>query len=192
MAQSMKENATRANARTAGVAALIVGVVMIVQSILQAAIGVVSTLGYGLGAGGSSVGDLRTTFAPVVAGMQSFGTSVLPIAIGVFLAFWLVAPLAADMRVTRVVLRSLVASGVASAVSLAITVVASLGGAFASSGPFFGAAFPAADGSIFYFSFIGGVQSVFSTFVGVTPLVILAGFLAWFWSSKGRPKASEI
>ena len=190
MAQSIKENATRANARTAGAAALVVAVVMIAQAILQAIIGVFSSLGYG--AGGNGAAYLQTAFSPVVGAVQSLGTSILPIAIGVFLAFWLVVPLTADMRVTRVVLRSLIASGIASAVSLVITVIASLGGAFASAGPFFGNAFPGADGSYLYYSFIGGVQSVFSTFVGVTPLVILAGFLAWFWVSKGRPKASEI
>jgi hypothetical protein len=189
MAQSIKENATRANARTAGAAAIIVAVVMVVQAILQAIIGVFSNLGYG--AAGGNVDYLQNTFAPVVGVAQSLGSSILPITIGVFLAFWLVVPLTADLRVTRVVLRSLVASAIASAVSLLITILFAIGGAFASAGPFFGNSFPGADGSYVFYSLVGGVQSVFSTFVGVTPLVVLAGFLAWLWVSKGRPTASE-
>ena len=192
MPQSIKENATRANARTAGAAAIIVAAVMIVQAILQAIISVFSNLGYGAANPDGGYFQLQNTFAPVAGIAQSLGTSILPIAIGVFLAFWLVVPLTADMRVTQVVLRSLLASAIASAVSLVITILFSLGGAFASAGPFFGNRFPSADGSFVLYSFLGGVQSVFSTFVGVTPLVVLAGFLAWLWISKGRPAASEL
>ena len=190
MAQSLKENATRANARTAGAATVVVAAVMIVQAILQAIIGVFSNLGYG--AAGGNVDYLQNTLAPVVGAAQSFGTSILPIAIGVFLAFWLVVPLTADMRVTRVAVRSLIASAIASAVSLVITVISSIGGAYATSGPFFGNSFPGTDGTYFVYSFVGGLQSVFSTFIGVTPLIVLAGFLAWLWVSRGRPAASGI
>ena len=192
MAQSIKENATRANARTAGAAAIVVATVMIVQSILQAIIGVFGNLSYGAVDGNSGYFQLQNVFAPVAGIAQSLGTSILPIAIGVFLAFWLVVPLTADLRVIQVVLRSLIASAIASAISLVITIVFSIGGALASSGPFFGNRFPSTDGSYVLNSFLGGVQSVFSTFVGVTPLIVLAGFLAWLWISKGRPAASEL
>lgn len=190
MAQSIKikENATRANARTAGAAAIVVAVVMIVQSILQAIISVFSNLAYST-ADGNFFG-VQNTFSPFVGSVFSFGTSVLPIAIGVFLAFWAVVPLTADLRVLQVVVRSLVASLIASAISLVITVVFSIVSAVASAGPVFGNSFPGADGSSVFYSLLGGLQSVFSTFVGVTPLVVLAGFLAWLWVSKGRPTAS--
>lgn len=189
MAQSFKENATRANARTAGAAALVVAVVMIVQAVLQAIISAFSNLAYSSADGyyASQLGVL-----PFLGSFTALGTSVLPIAIGVFLAFWLVVPLTADLRVTRVVLRSLLASVIASAVSLVITVLFSVFGAVLSSGPLFGNSFPSTGVSSVFYSFVGGVQSVFSTFVGVTPLVVLAGFLAWLWISQGRPKASEL
>jgi hypothetical protein len=190
MAQSLKENATKANARSAGAAAVIVAGVMILQAILQAIIGIFSALAFGAADGGDGYFQVQNVFAPVAQAFQSLGTSVLPIAIGVFLAFWLVVPLSSELRVVQVVLRSLLASVIASAVSLVITIVLSFGGAFASSGPFFGNAFPNPDGSFLLYSVLGGIQSVFYTFVSVTPLVILAGFLAWLWISKGRPAAS--
>ena len=192
MAQSIKANATRANARTAGAAAIIVAVVMLAQAVLQAIISVIGNLAYGAGDTSGGYFQLQNTFAPIGGVVQSLGTSILPIAIGVFLAFWLIVPLTADLRVTRVVLRSLLASAIASAVSLVITLVFSVFSAVASAGPFFSNSFPIADGSSVFYSFVGGVQSVFYTFVGVTPLVVLAGFLAWLWVSKGQPKASEI
>jgi len=190
MAQSIKfkENATRANARTAGAAAVVVAGVMIVQSILQAIIAVFGNLAYSAADG--NVNGLQNMFFPFGGSVFSFGTSVLPIAIGVFLAFWAVVPLTADLRVLQVVVRSLIASLIASAISLVITVIVSLFSAVASAGPVFGNSFPGADGSSVFYSFVGGLQSVFSTFVGVTPLVVLAGFLAWLWVSKGRPAAS--
>ena len=190
MPQSIKENATKSNARTAGVAAAAVAVVMLVQAILQGIIGVFSNLAYGSANPEGGYFQLQNTFAPIVGVAQSFGSSILPIAIGVFLAFWLVVPLTSELRVLAVVVRSLIASAIASAVSLVITIIFAAGGAIASAGPFFGNSFPNTDGSFIFYSLVGGIQSVFSTFVGVTPLIVLAGFLVWFWVSKPRPAAS--
>jgi hypothetical protein len=191
MAQSIKENATRANARIAGAAAIVVAAVMIVQSVLQAVLGVFGSLAYSAADGNDGYFRLQDAFAPVSGAFQSLGTSVLPIVIGVFLAFWLVVPLTPDLRVMRVVVRSLVASAIASAVSLVITLVFSVTNAVWTAGPFFSNSFPRADGPTLGYSIFGGLQSVLYTFVNVTPLVVLAGLLAWLWVSKGRPKASE-
>jgi hypothetical protein len=192
MAQSLTDNATKANARPAGAAAIVVAGVMILQAILQAVIGIFSALAFGAADGGDGYFEVQNAFAPVAGAFQSLGTSVLPIAIGVFLAFWLVVPLNPELRVMQVVLRSLLASAIASAVSLVITIVFSFGGALVSSGPLFGNRFPNPDGSFLLYSVLGGIQSVFYTLVAVTPLVILAGLLAWLWVSKGRPAASAL
>ena len=191
MAQSFSTNATRSNARTAGVAAALVAVVMIAQALLKSILGVLGNLAYSSGYEGFPLGNL---FSPFYGGLMSFGTSVLPIVVGVFLAFWLLVPLTADLRVPRVALRALIASAIASAVSLVISVFFSLLGAVANDGPMFGNSFPNVEGFGYSIgqSIFGAVQSVLYTFVNVTPLVILAGFLAWFWVSKGRPAASEL
>ena len=176
MAQPIKENATRANAVPAGVAAGIVFAVMVVQAILRSIVGVFSTLTLSGGRGSFYPGDV---FAPVGGFFTEFATNILPVTIGVFAAFWLLVPLTSDLRVARVALRSLVAAGVAALLVLVFTSV------YSGWGVIFG-------GGDFFYGVFGTVQSVLYTFIGVTPLVMLAGFLAWFWVSKGGPKASVL
>lgn len=188
MAQSMRENVSRAHARTAGIAAGVVAAGMIVQSVLQAVISVFGNLTYSV-ANGEGIFRSQFPFEPIAALFVSFGTSVLPIAAGVFLAFWAVVPLTAQLRIGRVVLRSLVASAIASVVSLVISAVYSVGSSVAT-GPFFANSFPRPDGVSLFYSLFGAVQSVLYTFVSVTPLVMLAGVLVWLWAAKSRPAAS--
>lgn len=178
MAQSLQQRATRANAVPAGVAAGIVGAVMLVQALLRSILSVFSTLAF---SGGFGAGDLDagSVFAPVGGFFVEVGTNVLPVALGVFFAFWLLVPLTADLRVPRVALRSLVAAAVGSAVALVFTAV------YSGWGVLFG-------GGDFFYNSASTVQSALYTFVSIVPLVMLAGFLAWFWVSKGRPRASAL
>ena len=173
MTQSLQERATRANARTAGAATAIVIVVVAVQAILRAVIAVFSTIAYTA----TEQSYLRDVFTPVGSLGVEFATSVLPVAIGVFLTFWLLLPLAADLRIAGVAVRSLAAAGVGAALALVFTAL------YSGSSLLFGAQ------SLGYALF-GTVQSALYTFVAVTPVVLLAGFLAWLWISKDRPAAS--
>ena len=190
MAQSKTENARRANARTAGAAALLVAAVMIGQGIVQAIVGVFGNLAYASDPDGIGFQQPLDTFGPVSDLAVAFGTSVLPIAIGVFLAFWLLVPLSANLRIAGVLQRALAASAVASAVSLVFSAVFSVGSVLASAGPLFGNAFPRPDGSLLFDSLFSAVQSVLYTFVAVTPVVLLAGVVVWLWAAKDRPVAS--
>jgi hypothetical protein len=175
MAQSLQERATRANARTAGAAAGIVIAVVAVQAILRAIIAVFGAIAYST----TGEGYLQNVFTPVGGLGIEFGTTVLPVAIGVFLAFWLLVPLTADLRVSGVALRSLAAAGIGAALSLVFTAV------YSGSSLLFGA-------QSLVSALFGTVQSALYTFVGVTPVVLLAGFLAWLWVSKARPTASAV
>ena len=173
MTLSLQERATRANARTAGAAAAIVVAVIVVQAILRAVIAVFSTIAYST----TEQSYLQNVFAPVGNLGFEFGTTVLPGAIGVFLAFWLLVPLTADLRVAGVALRSLAAAGVGSGLSLVFTAL------YSGTSLLFG-------GQSLANAVFGTVQSALYTFVGVTPVVLLAGFLAWLWISKAQPAAS--
>jgi len=188
MQQSIQQNATRANARTAGAAAGIVAAVMVVQTVLGAIVSFFGNLGYGAG-NGDMFGGLNA-YNPLVGTFQQFTTSVLPIAAGVFLAFWLVVPITADLALARVVVRSLVAAAIASAVSLVISVVFALATAVSTAGPLFGNSFPVPDGGSLVFSLVGSIQSVAFTFLSTTPLIVLAGVLVWLWVSKRASPAS--
>jgi hypothetical protein len=189
MQQSIQQNATRANARTAGVAAAIVAGVMVVQAVVGSIISFFGNLGYGAG-NGDMFGGLDA-YNPLVGMFQQLTTSVLPIAAGVFLAFWLVVPITADLPLARVIVRSLVAAAIASAVSLVISVVFALATAVSTAGPLFGNSFPVPDGGSLFFSLVGSIQSVAYTFLSTTPLIVLAGVLVWLWLSKRESQAGS-
>ncbi|WP_411698433.1 hypothetical protein [Conyzicola sp.] len=179
MAQSLQARATRANAVPAGVAAGIVGIVMLVQAILRTFVAVFSNVAYS-SAGGINTGyDPGNVLAPFGQLFVELGTTVIPAAIGVFLAFWLLVPLVPELRVPRVVVRSLVAAAIAAALVLVFTAVYSGSSIFSGQ-------------QSFAYAVFGTAQAGLYTFINVTPLVILAGFLAWFWVSKGRPAASAL
>jgi len=180
--QPIQQNATRSNAIAAGAATAIVAGVMIVQAVAGSIISFFGNLGYAAGSG--SVFSSLNGYNPLVGMFQQFTLSVLPIAIGVFLAFWLVVPLAPSLRIGRVILRSVVAAAIASALSLVFAIFLAIGGAVTSAGPLFGNSFPAPDGMPLFYSIVGNVQSVFSTFLSSTPLVVLAGVLVWLWLAK--------
>lgn len=190
MARSIRRNATGANARTAAVAALLVAGVTIVQASLQTVGDVLGLLAYsgspvavGYPPGSDAVGSFASTTA-------AFGLTVAPVALGVFLAFWLLVPLTAELRIGRVVLRSLAAAGTASAIALAITAVVTVVGAAMAAGPLFGNAFPSADGSILFQSLSMALQSALYSFVALAPVVTLAGVVVWLWVSKVSPAPS--
>jgi hypothetical protein len=119
-----------------------------------------------------------------------FGTSVLPVALGVFLAFWLLVPLSAELRVLQVVVRSLIASAVAAALSLVFASIFAAGGGYGSSRGLFAGSFPFPNAVDLAYAVFGTVQTVFSSFLYQTPLILLVGVLVWLWAAKPRPDAS--
>jgi hypothetical protein len=182
MAQPEKQRASKATARTAAAAAGLVIAVLLVQAFVRTIISVFGNAVYSGFASGSDI------FSPLSSFFITFGTTVLPTAIGVFLAFWFIVPLTADLRVVSVVLRSLIAAVVAAVVTLVFTSVFAAGGAFTSTGAPFGTSFPS--GMDVAYAAFGTVQTVLYTFLSVTPLVMLVGLLAWLWVSNPRPSAS--
>jgi hypothetical protein len=179
MAQPASQRATRETARTAAAAAGLVIAVLIVQAFVRTIISVFGNAVYSGFASGSDV------FSPLSSFFITFGTTVLPAAIGVFLAFWFIVPLTAELRVVAVVLRSLTASAVAAVVTLVFTSVFAAGGALTSTGAPFGSDFPS--GMDVAYAAFGTVQTVLYTFLSVTPLVMLVGVLVWLRVSKPRP-----
>jgi hypothetical protein len=182
MAQSVNEKATASNARTAAAAAGLVVAVLIAQVFVRS---IISMFGNAVYSGFALGGD---PFAPLGSLVVTIGTSVLPVAIGVFLAFWFIVPLTADLRIAPVLLRSLIAAGVAAVVTLVFTSVFAAGGAFTSAGAPFGESFPR--GMDVAYAVFGTVQTVLDTLIGIIPLVLLVGVLVWLWFSKPRAGAS--
>ena len=111
----------------------------------------------------------------------------VPIAIGVFLCFWQIAPIAANLRLAHVVTRSLLA---AAAGALLLFV---LGLAFTLFLWFFGMLGVFDGGGLYDLmpvpaSPIGLLFRTLSVLVGVVPLVVLGGVLLWGWLQRHPPK----
>lgn len=194
MARSMSHNATRASARAAGVAALLVAGVTLVQAMMQSVIDVFGLLAYSASpvAVGYPPGDVAGSLVSTAA---TLGLSIVPVALGVFLAFWLVVPLTAGLPVARVLLRSLAAAGIASVVALVLGILGAVARVVSASGPVFGNAFPRPDGSVLGRSLFEVVQSVLFTFIAVTPVVALAGMVVWLWiarTARGSTAPGEV
>ncbi len=108
-------------------------------------------------------------------------TGPLPFAVGVFLCFWQVAPIAPMLRLAHVVTRSILAALLGAAVIWLVFVVAQVV-ADISSAPF---SFHAAE----VFGRLGpdALDSLFRALavtVGYLPVAVLAGILLWGWLQR--------
>ncbi|HEY0258662.1 MAG TPA: hypothetical protein VGC18_02315 [Lacisediminihabitans sp.] len=118
----------------------------------------------------------------------------LPFSVGVLLGLWLIRPIVPRLRLMDVVLRSVLASGVGAALVLVVGVVLGLLGSIEFQGALFANSFPAAtfSGSQAFSSVLQAVNTGIQSFIGSTPLVVLAGVLLWIPAtrrSSGAPTA---
>ncbi len=107
------------------------------------------------------------------SGVSTLITS-LPFAIGVFLAFWQVAPISPSLRLGHVVTRALLAVVVGAALSFAVSLVARLG-QYLLEGDLFGAL--ASD-------VLPLLASAFGLLLRLAPLVVLGAVLLWGWLER--------
>jgi hypothetical protein len=117
--------------------------------------------------------------APTSGGLfEQVLAASLPLAVGVFLGLWLLAPIASELRAFHVAMRSILAIGVGS--TLHFIVAAVLGAIFVSS----------VTSSLDFIPHALGfaLQSAVSLLIHVLPLGILASVLAWVWLTAHPPK----
>lgn len=116
----------------------------------------------------------------------------LPFALGVFVAFWLLAPIESGTTLPRLALRSLVAVGVGTLAAIAVSVLMVLFGSLFGFN-FFGASFPDLGGPLrlVWYSVVGSVSSVLNLAVTVLPTVILAALLTQLWLRRRGAGASH-
>jgi hypothetical protein len=177
MTHSLSERMTRERARPAARASGGVAVVLILQLLISTVLSVISYIGYGAVGSPSGLWDTQTLFSPFLGFWYSLAGQIVPFAIGVFLAFWLVVPLAASQGVVRVVVRSVAASAIGALVSFLALAVYGVGTALASVGPWFGGSMPRFDGYPVVLAASNALQNAALQFVQNTPLVVLAGIL---------------
>lgn len=108
----------------------------------------------------------------------------LPFVIGVFLSLWLLAPVAAELRLAHVITRSLLGVAAGALVVFLVYLIGGLLGQISSSeGMVFGWA-AAAFGSLvatFGSALNYALYRALSTSIAMIPLTVLAGVLLWLW-----------
>ncbi|MEO6942784.1 MAG: hypothetical protein ABI238_04605 [Terrimesophilobacter sp.] len=156
----------------AAAAALIVLGVQVIQQILSALL-------YGglmMAQGSVSGGAFGVVWGIV------FGS--LPFVIGVFLSLWLLAPVAAELRLAHVITRSLLATAMG---AVAVFVVMAIGSLFSNFNESAGLVFGWASGllstvsSNFGWALSNAVLGALGTAIALIPLTVLAGILLWIW-----------
>lgn len=119
--------------------------------------------------------------------LLSSGTGPLPFAIGVFLCFWQIAPIAPKLRLAHVVSRSILAAVGGGVLLWIVYAVAQLVADIAA---------PSADGAVAALADVGPVLltallRALATVVGYLPVVALAGILLWGWLQR-HPHARAV
>jgi hypothetical protein len=189
MTQTLGERMTRERARPALRASGGVAIVLVAQLLITTLLSVLSYLGYGATGSPTGLWDAQTLFSPFVGFGYSLLGQIVPFAIGVFLALWLVVPLSATRGVVNVAIRSVAASAVGALLSFLALAVYGVGSALASVGPWFGDSLPRFDGYSVFFAVTRALEGAAAQFVQNTPLVVLAGILVIYLATLGRGEA---
>lgn len=108
-------------------------------------------------------------------------TGALPYGIGVFLSLWLLAPVAAELRVAHVVSRALLAAAAGGVLTVVVAVSAALVGA--ARGLFPGLRFADVAGQLGS-GFATGLQHALMTVIDLLPLTVLVAILLWSWLTR--------
>jgi hypothetical protein len=183
------------NRRLAAVTALAVAAYLLVQEVVAAAVGALSSLSYV----NTSPGQTFQMFeALLIELLKRVAESPLSFGVGVFVAFGFLTAISGALPLRQVILRGLLATAVGCGIMFVVSVLLGffIYGRFSTG--MFGASFPGfmLDGSSISYIFIDAVGSVARAFVSVAPIVVLAGVFQWMWcgrrSSVGnRVSASE-
>lgn len=110
-------------------------------------------------------------------------TTALPMAVGVFVSLWLLAPIGAVLRLGHVIARGLLATAAGAALTLVVGFVVLVGRAVGALRPWFGSSFDS-NGSLREFGpgLLSAVTQALTTAVQLAPLVTLAVVLLWTWT----------
>lgn len=158
-------------------AALVAVAVILGVQLLQSIASTILNLGFFLGQDSGGMSQLSSLLWTIALG-------VVPFSVGVFLCLWLVAPIAAELRVMGVLGRSLIAAGAGAIVLFVAVLLGSLLSNFdESAGLVFGWAYGAmatAASNIGWVS-LHAMYSAANMAITVAPLTVLAGVLVWLW-----------
>jgi hypothetical protein len=172
----MSETVARVIRRRGVVPALLTAVGILAYLVVSDFLSAVISSALFVGTGASA--DLGALW---VASAVATISSRLPFALGVFLAFWQIAPIAASLRLAHVVTRAVLAAVVGAVLSFAVAVAVLLLRALVA-GDLVGAT-----GS----SVLGLVGTTLGLVLTLAPLVVLGAILLWGWLQR-HPRDYEV
>ncbi|MEP6479678.1 MAG: hypothetical protein ABJB03_09825 [Rhodoglobus sp.] len=178
MAVSVKAIVQTRGALVAAIVALGVGVVLVAQQYLQNLISSISALPYM---------DPPTLYLPSPVAVV---VPLLPLVIGVFLSLWVLAPIAAELRIGHVVTRSILAVGIGCTLVFVALAIVALVGSVSFTGAIFGSSFPtpAVSGGSIASGLGSALAGALIEFVEAAPVGVLGGVLAWIWLTRHPAK----
>lgn len=116
----------------------------------------------------------------------------LPFAIGVFVTFWLVLPIAASHGWPQIVVRAVAAAAIGAAGVLLASLVLAVFSGFGLGGSIFGASFPLSYSTSNLESGLrSGAHGAIFTLVNTIPLVVLAAFAGQYWMRRQPTSRSD-
>ncbi len=112
--------------------------------------------------------------------------SIVVLSGGVFLALWIIAPIAAELRLFHVVTRSILAAGVGAVLVFLFALLVAFLGGFGFSGGFSSNLLANLNfnGSSVVSTLAFSVSTTIQTFSSAAPVVVLAGVVLWIWLDK--------
>ena len=158
-------------------AAIVAGGVLVLAA-AQELVGAATTSLFVVGAGPIPPMWLESIWGGAAVGIYAFR---LPFALGVFASLWLVAPVAAELRLAHVVTRSVLAAGIGASLVVVVRTVWDSIGALSVVGPWFGHAFPELPFESLGQSLVRGVQAGIGAFVYQFVAVMLGSIFLWIW-----------
>lgn len=174
--------------RRGALAALVVAAGVLAVTLAQTVAGSIVTTATSFGFGGGP------DFILGIWSLTVVGAALVevPFAIGVFLSLWLLAPIAAELRIGHVITRSLLAAGAGAVLVLVFQVIAALVRGVAMSRGIFGGSFPFSDlaSSNVGQQMLSSVQTAAAQFIALAPVVVLVGIFLWLWLERHPVKHS--
>lgn len=182
---SVKRMLRTRGALVAGITAVSLAALLVIQSVLLALITWLHLL---------SVPNFDLSqYSPFSGLLEETALTVLPFVAGFFLSLWLVGPISEELRLPHVITRSVLGAGIGATLVFVVHSVVWAVQGLRFSGSFFGNSFPTptiAGPSIP--DVLGqALATSLSDLVSLVPLAVLAGILLWHWR-KAHPATFHV
>ncbi|MGV8884848.1 MAG: hypothetical protein ACOH1T_04570 [Microbacteriaceae bacterium] len=196
MTQSLVKNVRRPGVVSALFAGIGVLAFLAVQQVLFTLVNFVSLAAYPSQQDSSGLFELEQPDMGVVY-WQSAASNVmftaLPMAFGVFVSLWIIAPIADSLVLRFVVARSVLAGAIGGLMVFLVGLLAWFVVAVSQTGSLFGNSFPwpVSSPAGLLAPVIDAVTTSLSVFASTLPVALLAGVLLWMWL-RGRDKPHNV